>query len=73
MTEDDLNFWRSENAELKEQVTTLSQALQMSKWHTERLKEENHHQGELIDELKDIVWQLTRELNRLRHEKEAKA
>lgn len=72
MIKNDLDFWKAENAELKEQVTTLSQALQMSKYHTERLKKENHHQGELIDELKDIVWQLTRELNRLRHEKEEK-
>ena len=44
----------------------------MSKYHTRRLKEENHYQAERIDELQDLVRQLTTEVNRLRHEKEEK-
>lgn len=44
----------------------------MSKYHNLRLKEEKHHQAEQIDELQDMVRQLTAEVTRLRREKEEK-
>ena len=46
--------------------------MKMSKYHTRRLKDEKHHQAEQIDELQDLVRQLSAEVNRLRREKEEK-
>lgn len=72
MTAEDAEFFREENADLQKEISSLGNALKMSKYHTQRLKEENHHQAEQIDELQDLVRQLTAEVNRLRHVKEEK-
>lgn len=68
----DLAFFQKENAEQAEEITRLGQALKMSKYHTQRLKEEKHHQAEQIDELQDLVRKLSAEVNRLWREKEEK-
>jgi|GEM_PF-6899571 len=68
----DLAFFQKENTEQAEEITRLGQALKMSKYHNLRLKEEKHHQAEQIDELQDLVRQLSAEVNRLREKEEKK-
>ena len=68
----DLAFFQRENQAQAEEIVSLGKALKMAKYHNLRLKEEKHHQAEQIDELQDLVRQLTAEVTRLRREKEEK-